>query len=64
MNIISTERVLNTQIQPIEAYPVLFWITRKPSLNQVRQSIIWFMRYDSYSIKAFVELNTNQIYKN
>jgi hypothetical protein len=45
-------KITQQQWQPIEAYPVLFWLMKYPSTSLVRRSV------------ASNELSTNIIYKN
>jgi len=56
---ITSHKVLRTGLQPIEAYPVLFWLMRKSSINPVIAHL-----HDGFNVKAFVTLNNNRIYLN
>lgn len=59
MKKMSNKRVLNTQVQPIEAFPVLFWLMRKPSINPLIAHL-----HDGFNVRAFCTLNNSIIYSN
>ena len=63
MKMIEPNRILRTQLVPINAFPVLFWMTRCNCLAETFTS-----RYSANDINRIVrplhELNTNKIYLN